>query len=211
MILVFLFSQSVFGTTWINETRAVSAYDSNGWFIEVLDDTSVYISFSVINGSDISLRVFDFDNYLNWTNGFSSESVIERINTEQDSIAFPVVYGQNFHIILDNKDNPNSVDVEIIVQDSPIESGTFEGKLTIITLIIFGIIFTIGIAVLAVLMLRKRGQSKEEVLAGSSYKTKSLQSEQTSKTEGWFCHKCKNKVVDIEEYCSYCGHRIYRN
>jgi len=211
VFLVFLASQSVHGTTWVNETRSISAYGSNGWVIATNDESSVYISFQVINGSDISLHAFDYSNYMNWSNGFSSESVIERINTEQDSIAFPVVRGQNFYIILDNKDNPNSVVVEIIVQDSPIESGTVEGKLTIITLIIFGIIFTISIALLTVILLRKREQSKEEVLTSSTSKAKRLQSEQTSKDKGWFCPNCKKKVVDIEEYCSYCGHRIYSN
>jgi DNA-directed RNA polymerase subunit RPC12/RpoP len=107
--------------------------------------------------------------------------------------------------------SPNSVDVEIIVQDSPIESGTFEGTPTIITLISFGIIFTIGIAVLAVILLGKRGQSKKEYSTGLITKTKKLQIEKTSKAKGWFCPNCKNKVVDVEEYCSYCGHRIYRN
>ncbi len=209
--LVFLASQSVLGTTWVDETRVVSAFDWNGWVITTNDDTSVYISFRVINGSDISLYVFDHENYLNWSDGFSSETVIERINSEQDSIAFSVEYRQNFYIILDNRDNPISVDVEVIVQDSPIESGSFEGTPTIITLIIFGIIFTIGIAFLAVILLRKRGQSKEEASTGSTFKTKKLQIEKASKAKGWFCPNCKKKVVDVEEYCSYCGHRIYKN
>jgi DNA-directed RNA polymerase subunit RPC12/RpoP len=211
VFLVILTSQSVLGTTWVDETRAVSAYDSNGWVIATNDESTVYISFLVINGSDVSLRIFDHYNYLNWSDGFDSESVIERINTEQDSVAFYVEYGQHYYIILDNRDSPNSVDVEIIVQDSPIESGTFEGTPTIITLISFGIIFTIGIAVLAVILLGKRGQSKKEYSTGLITKTKKLQIEKTSKAKGWFCPNCKNKVVDVEEYCSYCGHRIYRN
>lgn len=211
VVLVFLASQPVLGITWVNETRSVSAYDSNGWIITANDDTSVYIFFQVYNGSDISLRVFDYENYLNWSDGYSSETVIERINSEQDSIAFSVEYGRNFYIILDNRDNPISVDVEVIVQDSPIESGSFEGTPTIITLIIFGIIFTIGIAFLAVLLLRKREQSKEEASTGSTIKTKKLQIEKTSITKGWFCPNCKKKLVDVEEYCSFCGHKIYRN
>ncbi len=98
----------------------------------------------------------------------------------------------------------------MIVQDSPIESGSFEGTPTIITLIIFSIIFTIGIASLAVILLRKRGQSEEESLTGSTIKTKKLQIEKTSDAKGWLCPNCKKKVVDVEEYCSYCGHRIYK-
>ncbi|MCK4896130.1 MAG: zinc ribbon domain-containing protein [Candidatus Heimdallarchaeota archaeon] len=211
VILVFLTSQSVHGITWVNETRSVSAYDSNGWVITITAESSVYIFFQVFNGSDISLRVFDYDNYLNWSNGYSSETVIERINSEQDSIAFSVENVRNFYIILDNRDNSISVDVEVIVQDSPIESGSFEGTPTIITLIIFGIIFTIGIVVLAIILLRKRGQSKEESSTGSTTKTKKLQIEKTSKAKGWFCPNCKKKVIDVEEYCSYCGHRIYKN
>lgn len=106
VVLVFLTSQSVHGITWVNETRSVSAYDSNGWVITTTAETSVYIFFQVYNGSDISLRVFDYDNYLNWSDGYSSETVIERINSEQDSIAFSVEYGRNFYIILDNKRQP---------------------------------------------------------------------------------------------------------
>ena len=210
MVLAVLTSQSVHGITWVNEIRAVSANDSNGWIITATAESSVYIYFQVINGSDISLLVFDHNNYLNWSDGFVSESVIERLNTEQDSIAFSVEYGQDFYIILDNRDNYNSVDVEIIVQDSPIGSGTFEGTPTIITLIVFGTIFTIGVTVLSVILLRKRGQSKEESLTGSTSKVKSLQIEKTSKAKGWFCPNCKKKCVDVEEYCSYCGHRIYK-
>ncbi|MCK5141332.1 MAG: zinc ribbon domain-containing protein [Candidatus Heimdallarchaeota archaeon] len=211
VILVFLTSQSVHGITWVNETRSVSAYDSNGWVITITAESSVYIFFQVFNGSDISLRVFDYDNYLNWSNGYSSETVIERINSEQDSIAFSVENVRNFYIILDNRDNSISVDVEVIVQDSPIESGSFEGTPTIITLIIFGIIFALGVVFLTALLLRKKGQSKKESSTGSTTKTKKPQIEKASKAKGWFCPNCKKKVVDVEEYCSYCGHRIYKN
>ena len=210
VVLVVLTSQSVHGITWVNEIRSVSSNDSNGWVITTTSESSVYIFFQVINGTDISLLVFDHYNYLNWSDGFGSESVIERLNTEQDSIAFSVEFGQDFYIILDNRDNYNSVDVEIIVQDTPIESGSFEGTPTFITLIVFGTIFTIGIAVLAVILLRKRRQSKEESLTSSTSKVKSLQIEKTSKAKGWFCPNCKKKYVDVEEYCSYCGHRIYK-
>ncbi len=210
VVLAVLTSQSVHGITWVNETRSVSAYDSNGWIVTAASESSVYIFFQVLDGSDISLRVFDYYNYINWSDGFGSESVIERLNTEQDSIAFSVTYGKDFYIILDNRDNSNSVDVEIIVQDSPIESGSFEGTPTIITLIVFGVIFTFGITVLTVILLRKRWQSKEESSTSSISKAKRLQSEQTLETEGWSCPNCKKKVVDVEEYCSYCGYRIYK-
>lgn len=207
VVLVFLTSLPVLGTTWIDETRSVNANDSTGWIIEPNAESTVYISFLVIDGVDISLLVFDHYNYLNWTDGSSSETIIERINTEQDSIAFSAEYSQIYFVILDNKDNLNSVDVEIIVQDSPIESGTTDDTPKIITLIIFGIIITIGILLSIFIWLRKRGKSREEIVSSSTHKTKKLQNEPT---KGWFCQNCKNKVVDIEEYCSYCGHRIYR-
>ncbi len=197
------------------ETRIVYAESYNGWMYRTYSDNlEIYIQFEVIENSDITLLIFDSQNYFRWRDGLSSSKELIVYNEKSTEVSCELEPYKNHYIILDNFDNTQDVHVKILIQDEPfavtsagISKWIFLGVgLSILIPVILGIVIVFT-KKSKITSFKDKGANKSSRTLKRKDNPIDTKSIEEIKKSIKVCPECNYSVQIAEEYCSYCGHK----
>jgi hypothetical protein len=201
-----------------DETRVVYAGTYNGWMHTPTTSQILYIQYEVLEaGFNVTLQVFDSQNYISWRDGNSSVNELYVYDKNSAEVYCELEGSVTYYIILENPYLIQDIHVKITIRDDefplPITTpGNNRGFLIpLITAISVLSTFLLGLTGVAI---RNKRSDPSKKKSG-----KLLQPLQFEKYEAHIvetrsgidrykiCPNCNNTGYINENYCSFCGQK----